>query len=241
MSEKQDRARARTATDLEYRWNFGKSFAEVMGIATDARNAAEEARNEVGKLDSNLTPEEIFNRLTNNGAVQGIYRDENGNIFINAEYIVSGILKSRDENTYFNLDTGEIVALNQHDPDSYTTLHSTGFSQKCNGKQFVNIYGRIVLGVDGTEVFYLEPAEDGPMLSLPPFDNPDEPIMMTTHQVNWKKIAGIPMITDPNAEFSFNELGVNASIAEINYLAGVKSSLQSQLDELSRRIAALGG
>lgn len=41
---KQDRQRARTPADLEYRYAFGKSFAEIMGIATDARNTAEEAK-----------------------------------------------------------------------------------------------------------------------------------------------------------------------------------------------------
>lgn len=41
---KQDRQGARTPADLEYRYAFGKSFAEVMGIATDARNYAEEAK-----------------------------------------------------------------------------------------------------------------------------------------------------------------------------------------------------
>lgn len=93
MSEKQDRARARTATDLEYKWNFGKSFAEVMGVATDARTAAEEAKTAVGNLDSSLNTEELFNRLTNNGTTQAIYR-ENGEIYINASYIKSGQLSS---------------------------------------------------------------------------------------------------------------------------------------------------
>jgi hypothetical protein len=44
MSSRQDRQGARTPADLEYRYAFGKSFAEVMGIATDARNFAEEAK-----------------------------------------------------------------------------------------------------------------------------------------------------------------------------------------------------
>lgn len=93
MSAKQDRARARTATDLEYKWNFGKSFAEVMGVATDARTTAEEAKMAVGNLDSSLSPEEIFNRLTDNGTSQAIYRQD-GNIYINASFIKSGFISS---------------------------------------------------------------------------------------------------------------------------------------------------
>lgn len=39
MSEKQDRQGARTAADLERKYQFGKRFAEVMGVALDAQNA----------------------------------------------------------------------------------------------------------------------------------------------------------------------------------------------------------
>lgn len=38
---KQDRQGARTAADLERRYSFGKSFAEVLGIATGARDRAD--------------------------------------------------------------------------------------------------------------------------------------------------------------------------------------------------------
>ena len=41
MSEKQDRQGARTATDLERKYNFGKTFAELMGIALDARESVD--------------------------------------------------------------------------------------------------------------------------------------------------------------------------------------------------------
>ena len=46
----------------------------------------------VTALDNKLnSPEEIFNRLTNNGAIQGIIM-EDGKLYINAEYIKAGIL-----------------------------------------------------------------------------------------------------------------------------------------------------
>ena len=41
---KQDRQGARTPADLERKYQFGKSFTEIMGIATDARIYAEEAK-----------------------------------------------------------------------------------------------------------------------------------------------------------------------------------------------------
>lgn len=86
---KQDLVAPRTAADIESKYNFGKSFAEVMGIATDARDTATEAKKVAETIDTKLTPDEIFNLLTNNGEVQGIFRDDDGQIYINAEYIVS--------------------------------------------------------------------------------------------------------------------------------------------------------
>lgn len=48
---KQDRQGVRTAADLERKWQFGKQFTEIMGIANDAREAAykveSELRNEI--------------------------------------------------------------------------------------------------------------------------------------------------------------------------------------------------
>ena len=45
----------------------------------------------VTALDNSLDSEEVFNRLTNNGTVQGITM-QNGQLYINAEYIMAGIL-----------------------------------------------------------------------------------------------------------------------------------------------------
>ncbi len=102
MSNKMDQVAARTATDIERKYNFGKSFAEIAGIATDARTAAEEAegiatdartaaeeaKESVKNLNENLNHEEIFNRLTNNGEIQGLF-EENGQFYFNAAYIRS--------------------------------------------------------------------------------------------------------------------------------------------------------
>ena len=87
---KQDRQGARTAADIESRYNFRKSFSEVMGIAEDARKIAEQA----SVLDEKLTSEEIFNRLTNNGQLQGLYRGDDGELYVNATYIKSGTLSA---------------------------------------------------------------------------------------------------------------------------------------------------
>lgn len=92
MSAKQDRHGARTPADLERRYNFGQSFAEVMGLANDARKYAEEAKVAAENASKSMTAEEVFNILTNNGANQGLYRGEDGELYINASYIKSGEL-----------------------------------------------------------------------------------------------------------------------------------------------------
>ena len=55
---------------------------------------------------------DIFNKLTNYGSVQGIFLEENGQIYINAAYMSTGILQSKDGSTfYLDLDEG-ILKLN---------------------------------------------------------------------------------------------------------------------------------
>lgn len=52
-----------------------------------------QAKQAVKALDASLTPQEVFDRLTNNGAMQGLYIDPTtGQIYINASYIRSGTL-----------------------------------------------------------------------------------------------------------------------------------------------------
>lgn len=46
---KQDRSPVRTASELEQKYNFGKSFAEIMGIATDARDSVAQVETELSK------------------------------------------------------------------------------------------------------------------------------------------------------------------------------------------------
>jgi hypothetical protein len=90
---KQDRQGARTVSELARRYNFDKSFAEVLGIATDAQDTALKAAEAVAKFDPNLTADEIFDLLTNGGTEQGIYR-EGDKIYLNANFIKTGFISS---------------------------------------------------------------------------------------------------------------------------------------------------
>ena len=56
---KQDRQGVRSASDLERKYNFGKTFAELLGIATDARNSVDfvesSLRNEIIEQVTTIT------------------------------------------------------------------------------------------------------------------------------------------------------------------------------------------
>ena len=121
---KQDRVAPRTAEDIERRTNYRQTFGEFAGLvdeakkaAADAELAAKSANSAVNNLDEKLDQDEIFNRLTNNGEEQGVYRKD-GKIYLNASYmqigslvadlITSGMLRSRDGSTTFSMDNGSL-------------------------------------------------------------------------------------------------------------------------------------
>ena len=71
----------------------------------------------IDAVDKKLTQEDIFNRLTNNGANQGMFI-EDGNVYFNATYIKSGEINSdliktgkissKDGSVYFDLDNSVV-------------------------------------------------------------------------------------------------------------------------------------
>lgn len=66
-----------------------------------------------------LTQQEVFNRLTNNGQLQGLYMSD-GKLYINAQYIAAGRIASVDGKSYFDLNTGNAVLRG-----SFSTLERT--------------------------------------------------------------------------------------------------------------------
>lgn len=76
MSEKQDRQGVRTASELERKYNFGKTFSEMIGLINESRDKVDSVestlRNEIIEQSTSLTrnTEQIVmqaeQRLTNN-------------------------------------------------------------------------------------------------------------------------------------------------------------------------------
>lgn len=123
MIPKQDLQGARTPADIDRK--YGAKFSEVLGVAEESKKISEEskeianeAKNDVVELDQSLGQDGIFNRLTNNGKAKGLYRDDEGNIYINADYIKSGTLIAQMVNAlnqngdYVKIENGRIISGN---------------------------------------------------------------------------------------------------------------------------------
>ena len=67
----------------------GKTVSAIAQEKADAAKQAAQAY--VDALDESLGQRSVFDRLTNNGQVQGIYLD-NGKVYLNGEYIKTGVI-----------------------------------------------------------------------------------------------------------------------------------------------------
>lgn len=153
---KQDRQAPRTLSDFERRHNFGESFAEVMGVATNARTMADQALSSASHPSENLTQDEVFNLLTNNGANEGIYRDDNGEIYINASYLKTGKIVSADGYSYFDLETGTIRS-NSGDGMPYVEIKGGDvFFYNASGKVVARMFNPLF----GLQVYFFNPDTD---------------------------------------------------------------------------------
>lgn len=90
--------------------DYAASIKTYNSAARQASNMIEQkqAQDKVDALDDSLTQRDVFNRLTNNGATQGIYLSE-GKVYINATYIETGIISDRYGRSTWNLNTGSLT------------------------------------------------------------------------------------------------------------------------------------
>lgn len=80
------------------------------GLNSANKNAAD-AQKDVSDLDDSLNQQGIFNRLTNNGATQGIYLS-GGKVYINATYLATGTISDASGNNSWNLTNGTLKTKN---------------------------------------------------------------------------------------------------------------------------------
>lgn len=93
-------------------------------------------------LNPEMTKAQIFNKLTDNGAVQGIFM-KNSKLYLNADYIASGTIASVSGNTQWDLDTGTLtMAKGSISLGTRFTVNSSGYLECTNA----NVSGTITGG-----------------------------------------------------------------------------------------------
>ncbi len=103
------------------------SYAVATEDYTD-KTSATAAKTAVTEFDNSLTQVNVFNRLTKNGTLQGIYMSS-GNLYVNASYIKTGTLdtvtiKCSNSTNGWNLSTGDFTVKGSKGGISYKA--STG-------------------------------------------------------------------------------------------------------------------
>lgn len=115
------------------------------GDASTLASANANTANAISNYDTyTLTQTKVFNKLTNNGQLQGIYM-QNGNLYINASYLATGILADVQGNTKWNLQTGKLESKKLSIDSTYFQLSEAGAitSISQDGKKIVVDKGTI--------------------------------------------------------------------------------------------------
>lgn len=116
----------------------------------------------IDAVDKKLTQKDIFNRLTNNGASQGMFIDEaTGDVYFNASYIATGMLASKKDNgghnVYFDLDNGFISTGNMTFGHNELAIKTS----RWNGGELARLY----------DTYYQDVGMQNATLDLTTYDN----------------------------------------------------------------------
>lgn len=96
------------------------------GDANTLASANANTANAISNYDAyTLTQTKVFNKLTNNGQLQGIYM-QNGQLYINASYMATGVLADVLGNTKWNLQTGQLWSKKLSIDSTYFQLSDAG-------------------------------------------------------------------------------------------------------------------
>lgn len=95
-------------------WNMDTGEFELSSRATVGGKTVEDIAQEQSEEAVNAqTQGDIFNKLTDNGKIKGIYMKD-GQLYINASYLAAGILSDASGKNTWNLDTGKMIMENLH-------------------------------------------------------------------------------------------------------------------------------
>lgn len=135
-----------------------KDYAEA---ATGARHAIEQkdaadyADGILSAYDEQMDQKAIFDRLTNNGADQGLYMS-NGRVYVNATYIATGTLADAKGRNSWNLKEG-VLTTNYMTAKNITATGSfTGGNRSSGYAMELDSSGKLAGFKDGTQYGYIE-------------------------------------------------------------------------------------
>ena len=123
--------------------------------AIEQRDAADYADGILSNYDEQQTQKKIFDRLTNNGQMQGLYM-ENGKLYLNATYLGVGIIADAKGRSSWNLKTGEL-STNYMKANNITATGSFLGGSRTNGFGMeLTTGGRLTGYRDGKQYGYID-------------------------------------------------------------------------------------
>lgn len=161
--------RCKTAEELkaamhEYDAAFGayssavKDYADAATGARHAieqKNASDYADGILSAYDEQMDQKAIFDRLTNNGADQGLYMSNN-RVYVNATYIATGTLADAKGRNSWNLKEG-VLTTNYMTAKNITATGSfTGGNRSSGYAMELDSSGKLAGFKDGTQYGYIE-------------------------------------------------------------------------------------
>ena len=133
-----------TITDKKKK-NYWNLATGEFSLSSNSFNVDGESADDFFK--GSLSQDDIFNKLTNNGQVQGIYL-QSGRLYINADYIQAGTIKDKTGKSWWNLTTGEIHTENGTFTGTITGSTIVGSEIRFRKQDGTTIYlGNMGLGI----------------------------------------------------------------------------------------------
>lgn len=192
----------------------------------------------VDELDKKLDMEEVFNRLTNNGAIKGIYMKD-GQLYINASYVLSGemqadliksgIIKSTSGFTEFDLDWGKIK-LTDIDGNWVQLIADNILSYSADGKHgyllnYDDTSTHFALRHGDERIFSVDISAPSTLMFRAP--DYDTPAVLADKALYWRKFGGLYVLASSGA-FTVEDVGTNATYPE----GAVEASLTEMLSDM---------
>lgn len=171
-----------TITDKQKK-NYWNLATGEFSLSSNSFNVDGESADDFFK--GSLSQDDIFNKLTNNGQVQGIYL-QSGRLYINADYIQAGTIKDKAGKSWWNLTTGEFHTENGTFTGTVTGSQIVGSEIKFeNTNGAMAFLGNQGIGINDSEGNVIRFAFDnfgtGPSFSI---SNSDASKMISANYIN---------------------------------------------------------